>query len=246
MGRSYINLNKDNETIVKSSLKTLIADGVTPSAYRRAFYNLGSQLGKLLKEKLVNNSRVLLVCASEDADWLARGVMEAIPYNPLLAVFWSKRITVCTNPKLEVSPIVKSYIDKDAASCDTMIIVKSIISTSCVVKTQLNYLIDRVNPRQIIIAAPVMYKDAPFCLNNEFPETISSRFSFVSFAIDDEREDKTGVVIPGVGGMVYDKLGLGGIINKNSYMPEVVRERAFKKNIVHKVQTTQQGMFVEA
>ena len=73
-----------------------------------------------------------------------------------------------SNPKVELSPIVKSYIDPDAFSCDTMIIVKSIISTSCVVKTQINYLVDKTNPERIIIVAPVMYKDAKSNLKQNF------------------------------------------------------------------------------
>ena len=28
---------------------------------------------------------------------------------------------------------------------------------------------------------------------------------------------------------MYDKLGLGGVIQKNSYMPQIVKERAFGK-----------------
>lgn len=54
------------------------------------------------------------MCASEDADWLAKGVLAAFPEKMALAVFWSKRLRICDNPKVELSPIVKSYIDPDA------------------------------------------------------------------------------------------------------------------------------------
>ena len=46
------------------------------------------------------------------------------------------------------------------------------------------------------------------------------RFHFATFAIDDERVD--GEVIPGVGGMVYPRLGLGNMEEKNHYIPEMV------------------------
>ena len=93
-------------------------------------------------------------------------------------------------------------------------------------KSQVNYLIQRVCPKKIIIAAPVMYVDAADSLLREFPEDVSSKFSFVTFAIDDERNSE-GVVLPGVGGMVYPKLGLGDANRKNYYMPKIVKERAF-------------------
>lgn len=229
MGRIFENINSANAADVKSALDTLVADRVTVSAYRNAFFSLGRDLGNVIRERFESMGKVLLVCASEDADWLAKGLQTAFTYKLSLAVFWSKRILVCEDPKIELSPIVKSYIEPDACDCDTMIIVKSIISTSCVVKTQINYLIDRVNPERIIIAAPVMYKDAQSNLEAEFPVEISSKFVYCTFAIDDQRDESTGAVIPGVGGMVYGKLGLGGILQKNSYMPQIVKERAFGK-----------------
>ena len=227
MGRIFENIDKTNEENVKKALSTLATDGVSSSDYRYAFLCLGSSLGALIRKRYKTLGKVLLVCASEDADWLAKGVLSTFEDKIPLAVFWSKRIKVCDCPKVEISPIVKSYIEPRANSCDTMIIVKSIISTSCVVKTQINYLVDRVSPSKIIIAAPVMYKDAKSNLESEFPKEISSKFSYCTFAIDDERDEKTGAVIPGVGGMVYDKLGLGGIAQKNSYMPDIVKRRAF-------------------
>ena len=32
-------------------------------------------------------------------------------------------------------------------------------------------------------------------------------------------------IVPGIGGMVYDRLGLGGEAKKNQYIPHLVRER---------------------
>ena len=54
----------------------------------------------------------MLACASEDADWLAQGVLSSISQkNVALAVFWNQRITLDETTKLEYSPIVKSYIE---------------------------------------------------------------------------------------------------------------------------------------
>ncbi len=54
----------------------------------------------------------------------------------------------------------------------------------------------------------------------EFPDEINSKFHFITFAIDDERVNNE--VIPGIGGMVYLRLGLGNMEEKNHYIPEMV------------------------
>lgn len=226
MARKYVNLNHGNEKRVKHALAQLVKQDVDSADYRIAFSELGAELGTLIVENNPNMGKVLLVCASEDADWLAKGLEDNLHEDIGLAVLWTHRIVVCDNPKIEISTIDKSYIDMVGDTCDTMIIVKSIISTSCVVKSQVNYLVQRVRPKNIIIAAPVMFVDAEDSLMREFPKDISSKFTFFTFAIDDKR-DMDGVVLPGVGGMVYPKLGLGNADKKNFYMPQLVRERAF-------------------
>lgn len=102
--------------------------------------------------------------------------------------------------------------------------VKSIISTSCVVRTQLTHLINKICPEEIYIVAPVMYKDAQTNLKKEFPASISNQFKFLTFAIDTIKDVEKGVIL-GVGGMVYPKLGLGDIHEKNKYIPNLVKER---------------------
>lgn len=227
MARKYVNLNQENEGKVKNALAQLIRQDIDSADYRVAFSELGSELGGLIAKNNPNMGKVLLVCASEDADWLAKGLKDSLHKKEVgLAVLWTHRIVVCDNPKIEVTTIDKSYIDMVGDTCDTMIIVKSIISTSCAVKSQVNYLVQRVHPKNIIITAPVMYVSAEDSLMKEFPENISSKFSFVTFAVDDKR-DLNGVVLPGVGGMVYPKLGLGDMDKKNYYMPRIVKERAF-------------------
>lgn len=222
MGRILKNINANNELVVKNLLTTLVENQQGVEEYRKTFFSLGCELGKIIAAKYKNLGHVLVVCAAEDADWLANGLLDFCRLGTSIAVYWTDRKVICENPKIEISPIVKSYIDSDADSCDTMIVVKSIISTSCVVKTQLNNLMNRCNPSQIIIAAPVMFKDADKVLKEEFPKSIAEKFSFVSFAIDDEKNND-GIILPGIGGMVYSKLGLGDVHQKNAYMPNLVR-----------------------
>lgn len=70
-----------------------------------------------------------------------------------------------------------------------------------------------------------MYKDAQASLEREFPTSISSKFRFLTFAIDTMKDQEKGI-IPGIGGMVYPKLGLGDIHEKNKYIPELVKQRS--------------------
>ena len=57
-----------------------------------------------------------------------------------------------------------------------------------------------------------------------YPESVNSKFEFKTFAIDEDRLEN-GEVLPGIGGMVYPRLGLGDITTKNSYIPEMVMNR---------------------
>jgi len=223
--RQYRNLQYGDEAIIKDSLNVLADKKTNYCEYRKAFMILGEELGKVLASEYesISTDKTMLVCASEDADWLAKGVEIGFGKGELKkSVYWSSREIVHINEdgtKIEISPIEKAY-EETINDCQLLIIVKSIISTSCVVKTQLNRLIGRISPKRIAIAAPVMYKDGMPNLMQEFPDEINSKFKFYTFAIDDERVGSE--VIPGIGGMVYTRLGLGNMEDKNHYIPEMV------------------------
>ena len=221
MARVFQNLNFENENKVKSSLKALADKNTNVDDYRHAFYLLGVCLGELLKkEGKVSENNCHLVCASEDADWLAQGVLEgASIMGADLSVYWSSRHVISTTPKIEITPITREYNSK-LEPRDFLIVVKSIISTSCVVKTQISHIFDNISPKHVYVIAPVMFKDAENSLKNEFPQNISDLFKFYTFAIDSD-SDENGVISPGVGGMVYPRLG----VDKNTYIPSIIRMR---------------------
>ncbi len=56
----------------------------------------------------------------------------------------------------------------------------------------------------------------------EFPESISNKFEFLTFAIDTSKDAQVSV-LPGVGGMIYPKLGLGDIYEKIDIYPILSR-----------------------
>ena len=227
--RRFENLQNADEQVVRCMLAKLADKSTGVDDYRDAISKLGIELGKVLSSKIngIIPEEIMLVCASEDADWLAAGVECGIDKGDLKkSVYWSTRETVYKDEngeRLEISPIVKAY-EEPIENCRLLVVVKSIISSSCVVKTQLTRLIGKINPERIVIMAPVMYKDGIPNLISEFPASVSNKFEFVTFAIDEDRLEN-GEVVPGIGGMVYPRLGLGDITAKNSYIPEMVIRR---------------------
>jgi hypothetical protein len=196
----------------------LIADHETNvTEYRDAFYRLGGLLADRLQQARLGKN-ILLVCTSEDADFLARGILESIldkqrgaPAKVALACFWQARFRAIQagsgQESVDVAPIMRRYEEPTTESLDSLIIVKSIISSSCVVRHALLDVMGRKQPKKIFIAAPVILRGAPIRLRKEFPKEISRRFEFFYFAEDDEK-DETGNVLPGIGGSVYERLGL--------------------------------------
>lgn len=214
---------------VKADLEMLIDDGVSVSDYQNAMIRLGVALGEVLPEH--KNAPILLVSTSEDADYLTKGCMMALEQRDIpfkLAVFWNHHYQI---NDVSVAPITQKYLQDGWRNCQSVVLLKSIISGSCVVRTNLLALLSELNEKeltQIIIAAPVMFIKGEAKLREDFPDEISEKFEFVTFALDSEREPN-GVVIPGIGGEVYGHLGLEDQPAKlpSGYMPDVVSRLVF-------------------
>lgn len=216
----------------KAALNLLIDPHTSSSDYGKAFHKLGRMLAKRLPSEGLGE-KVLLVCTSEDADYLARGIVESIkrPKGRRLppiafACFWQARfdpVSEGANKKrFEIAPIVKRYEEPIEGDIDSLIVVKSIIATSCVVRHALLDTVNRKRPKRIFVVAPVISRDAPKSLRSEFPKDISELFEFVYFAEDDS-PGPDGIVRPGIGGSVYERLPLpktAGLL-----VPRIVRER---------------------
>lgn len=153
--RRYENLQYGDEKVIRNSLDVLADKTTSVEAYRNAFETLGVELGHALAQQVsdVPAKEIMLVCASEDADWLAKGVENGLGKGELpMSVYWSTRNTVYQSEngeKIEISPIVKAY-EEPITKCRLLVIVKSIISSLRVVKTQLTRLIDCVHPRELL------------------------------------------------------------------------------------------------
>ena len=219
-------------TDTRHLLGVLIDPNSAPAAYQSAMISLGRQLGETIAKELpapVRAQSVCLACTVEDADYLAKGVLDGLMGGGLQAesltfvCFWNERVHGFDGSSVhsfDVAPVLKQYREKADLDNSVVVIVKSIISGACVVKTNLATLIEDVTPSRVFVAAPVMLKGAEDRLASEFPDAIAKRFEYMTFAIDDEKRDDD--VIPGIGGSVYARLGFQ---DKNTYVPEIVKQR---------------------
>jgi hypothetical protein len=216
----------------QTHLDALLRATRDPRAYRREMTALGDDLGDALLKQMGHVSKgVLFVCTVEDADWLARGIIRrvttSIPENRIfVACFWNRRERVGDKHPVSVAPIIRRYVERfKPADIDTVVVIKSIISGACVVRTNLLEVLTTVQPNRVFIVAPVMHTDARSKLEGEFPPDIVQRFDYCYFAEDTERDEDSGEIRPGIGGEVYKLLGFPDQDEKNRHRPDLIRER---------------------
>jgi len=210
-------------------LETLVSPHTSSSSYRSAMQELGKFLAAGVlqgRPELADGVKdISIVCTVEDADFLALGVMNGlqeagVPSERLhLQCFWNERIR---SDDISLAPIVRQYEEPFDSRDAVYLIVKSIISGACVVKTNLTRVLTQSHDGEIVVVAPVLLDGAQQRLEREFPPSVSERFQYVWFATDFKKDARQNVV-PGIGGSVYERLGLG--TDKNQYVPNIVQER---------------------
>lgn len=205
----------------KNALNTLLESTREPSAYRASMTDIGRQLGRIVDGSIPIGSKCLVVATAEDADYLAAGVIESLRSSRdiLAAIFWNNHYPLNNG---SIAPVVHRYLQPGYQDADYLVVVKSIISSSCVVRTNILALIEQISPKRIFVVSPVMYIGAENALRDEFPPAIADLFEFVYFAVDDCRTE-TGEVRPGIGGQVYQLLGLEDQPARTGFMPQLVK-----------------------
>jgi hypothetical protein len=216
-----------NQT-TEALLDKLVDRHSSPEAYGAAMTDLGKTLGDILLTQIRDEySDVYLACTVEDADFLAQGILSRLESklnNVAFACFWNQRFSPFEIEDLGIAPIIKKYQEPSSKTIQHLIVVKSIISGACVVRTNLTNLIHKLDPEKIWIVAPVVYNQAEEKLKSSFEPEIYSKFNFLYLAKDDQRTAE-GEVVPGIGGMIYERLGFLNQKSKNEYVPEIVRNR---------------------
>ena len=213
----------------EDSLNELLkAKGDVPR-YQEAMITLGQELGRHISSQLSQTSSVCLVFTVEDADFLARGLLKSISEvvdadNIHVVCFWNKREQL---GGVSVAPIIRRYIEP-FDKVDAVIVLKSIISSSCVVRTNLMEILSKAEPERVFVAAPVMFAGSTEMLEREFSADVAAKFEYVYFAQDEERDPSTNIVNPGIGGNVYELLGFANQEVKNRYTPRLIGERQLR------------------
>jgi len=215
------NFSEYTSEVGKSNLAKLADASTNAENYSNALYLLGKELGNVLA-KQITGKNICVACTVEDADFLAKGIIDSLSvlYSDIsLACFWNQR-----QQALSIAPIIKKYCEPTVNNADVLVIVKSIISSACVVKTNLTNLIQDIEPDNIFVVAPVIHTDAEKNLKSEFPSAITEKFKYIYFAMDDEMQSN-GNLVPGIGGNVYQRLGFKDQDDKNKFIPKLVKER---------------------
>lgn len=225
--RTY-NIPTQYESQVKSELNGLLEHKNNPESYKKNMLSLGNLLAHSFADKLSTSNEVLAVSTAEDADFLLTGVLNVLKEHNIrskLAIFWNHHHSLPNGQS--VAPILSKYIDENYDKTDTIVIVKSVISGSCVVRTNLLALLEQVKKvKHIFVVSPVMHKNAQKALSSEFPQEISSKFEYIYFAKDDEKTSD-GEVVPGIGGQIYELLGIDNQPVLTGYMPRLVSNALF-------------------
>ncbi|WP_455923062.1 hypothetical protein [Pseudomonas putida] len=208
----------------KAGLANLLAFVDNPESYSGEMHKLGSILGKLLSEKISHSKSCLVAATAEDADFLGRGIYDCLKQDhpTKAAIFWNNHYSV---PGGSIAPVVHKFLEPGYETTEVLIIAKSVISGSCVVRTNLLELIEDIQPQKIYIVSPVMHSQSEASLRKEFPRSISDKFEFMVFATDGDKTS-SGEVVPGIGGEVYPLLGLAGQPAQVGFMPKLVKELA--------------------
>ena len=217
---------------MKGWLEKLVDNNSSPEQYGKAMFNIGMGLGQVISKQINGeNSKLYLACTVEDADFLAKGMLSIIEEKfkkVSFACFWNERFSPFGIKDLPLAPVIKKYEEPTSEPINYLIVVKSIISTSCVIRTNLTNLINKSIPQNIFVVSPVMYYRAKAGLKREFDKSINDKFQFFYFAQDNERTED-GEVVPGIGGMIYNRLGFKAE-DKNYHIPEIVKTRRSKFN----------------
>jgi|TARA_R110001583_G_scaffold59932_6_gene178405 hypothetical protein len=218
-----------NDIHAKTLLTSLLESNIPAKKYQKNMYDIGVHLGNKLKNTLDKNKTFCIVSTAEDADFLAKGILESLEKDIpaiYLTCFWNDRISVNGS---NVAPIYNKYFESGYKKSDELIVVKSIISGSCVVKTNVTALIDTITPKAIHVVSPVMHVDSDAKLEKEFPLSISKLFKYIFLAKDSEFL-KNGEMVPGIGGSIYEKLGFKNQQDKNTFIPEIVKRKMFSRS----------------
>lgn len=156
--------------------------------------------------------------------WILRGADWSRRLGIYLACLWIDRSSCEFDEKVDIANIIGEFVEPLPGPVDHMVVMMSVVSGTCVVRTSLQSMLEEVEAKAIHVAAPVVLEGAQLRLAREFPADLASRFRYWFIAEDDQKNDRNEVV-PGVGGNLYFRLGFASQKSKNAFIPKFVLER---------------------
>jgi len=217
--------------IMNAAGKTLavVQSKSTPvSAYRAAMRQLGEYLGEALTRSEIRAGEVVcLGMTVEDADFLGAGALKSLEQAGVkvsVACLWNDRGNAFDLDWADMAPVVQEYREPLPGKVDHLVVLKSVISGACVVRSNLEHLFDDIQPVRVHVAAPVMLQGAEVRLERGFSKELAGRFEYWTFEVDTVRTAE-GEIVPGIGGEIYERLGLGTQQSKNAFVPDLVKQR---------------------
>ncbi|WAJ29526.1 hypothetical protein [Antarcticirhabdus aurantiaca] len=219
---------EENAPLLSLGLEALVDPSSDREAYQRALDVLGWGLAVRLASREIDvRGRTWYVAATaEDLDGLGAGFIRGLREagaTVAVACLWIHRTQVHTPEPVDVAQIVREYVEPPPSRVDHFVALKSIIASSCVIRTSILRMLTAFEPSSIHVVAPVILAGAEERLESQFPASVARRFRYLALA-EDSVVDELGNVRPGVGGNVYQRLGFDNQADKNAFFPNFLTE----------------------
>lgn len=200
---------------------------LAPDDYGRTLHDLGTVMGELMARHLVLKGKsVFLTVTVEEMDNLGAGMIEALSRsgaNVRVACLWLHRSVVLTPKPIEVARIIQEYVDERPHKVDHLIVLESIIASSCGVRTSIMRLLSDIAPGSIHVVSAIMAREAGEQLEQELSGKMAGPLDYWTLAIDAPQNELRDILREG--GNPYERLGFKHQEDKNFHMPDFIVER---------------------
>lgn len=226
MTRIYSSLTNAS---IEPLLNALIDQNTSVDRYKEMMLRLGASLGNIISSEIKSSqNRICISSVVEDVDFLARGLLlslESKVDNISFTCYWNQVFSPFNVQELKVAPIVKKYQEHSNRKINYLIFIKSVISETYVVRTNLMDLLQELETEKIFVVSPVISADVEQNLKTAISDTYG-RLELLYYAKDDQYTTE-GELFPGIGGAVYTRLGFSEY-TKDKYIPELIKSRRKK------------------
>lgn len=156
------------------------------SRRKQALRHLGQHLAAAVRQKLgaKYKGELAVVCAAEDADGLAHGVVQALEQAGLAAhvhlfCHWTRQRTLQGET---LATIAKEYREPFPARGGVLLLVTPLLEQVAPLRAQLSRALEGCQPSHILLLAPLAENGVAQALQQQFPAKLAEKISLLSFA----------------------------------------------------------------